>query len=308
MLPGPMTEGVSMDAGIVRAQRHGLGALVTAFLIWGVLPLYLRPLHAVAPTQIMAHRLVWCCVSVLGWLGIRGQLGGVRAALATPQTRIRLFASAMLISINWLLFVWAIGSGRVIESSLGYFINPLVNVLLGVVVLRERLNRVQWTAVSIAAAAVAYLTWLSGAPPWLALALALSFGSYGLIRKTVAVDAMTGLASETLLIAPLGLAYLIGCEVQGHGALGHIDSLRGGMLVLGGPITAIPLWLFAYGARRVRYATVGLVQYIGPTLQLLFGVFVFREPFTLERAFGYGLIWCALGLYAGDSLRSRTEG
>lgn len=287
-------------------SEQGLSALVGAFLIWGTLPLYLRQLQGIPALLIMTHRLVWCCAAVLGFLGLRGALGGVRVALATPGTRLRLLASALLVSTNWLLFVWAIGSGRVVESSLGYFINPLVNVLLGVFVLREHLNRVQWTAVAIAATGVVYLTWLSGALPWVALVLALSFGSYGLIRKTVAVDAMTGLATETLLIAPIGIAYLIWSHLRGPGAFGGADPLRAAMLVGGGPITAIPLWLFAYGARRVRYATVGLVQYIGPTLQLTFGVFVFHEIFTPATALGYGFIWCALALYAADGmLRAR---
>jgi chloramphenicol-sensitive protein RarD len=288
--------------GEARGAGDGLSALIAAFFIWGLLPLYLRPLHGVAPSVIMAHRLVWCCVAVLAWLRMRGALGGVWAALAVPATRLRLMATAVLISVNWLLFVWAIGTGRVVESSLGYFINPLVNVLLGVIVLRERLNRLQWTAVAIAAVGVVYLTWLAGAPPWIALILAFSFGSYGLIRKTVAVDAMTGLAAETLIIAPLGIAYLVWRASSGQGAFDHASPLHVAMLILGGPITAIPLWLFAYGARRVRYATVGLVQYIGPTLQLTFGVFVFQEPFPPTTALGYSLIWCALALYAADGL------
>lgn len=287
--------------------RQGLSALLTAFSMWGLMPLYLRPLHAVPAAQITAHRVVWCCMTVLCWLGARASLPSVRAALVEPRTRARLLASACLISINWLLFVWSIGSGRVVESSLGYFINPLVNVLLGVLVLRERLNRAQVIAVGIAAVGVAYLTVLAGRPPWLALVLALSFGGYGLIRKLVAVDAMTGLAAETVLIAPFGVGYLLYCELTGQGAFGHLDPLRDGMLVLGGPLTAVPLWLFAYGARRVRYSTVGLIQYLAPSLQLLFGIFIFREPFTATTAVGYALIWCALALYAADSILRAAE-
>lgn len=287
--------------------RQGLGALIAAFSLWGLMPLYLRPLHAVPAAQIIAHRLVWCCLTVLVWMGARGTLMGVREALVQPRTRLRLLASALLISNNWLFFVWSIGSGRVVESSLGYFINPLVNVLLGVLVLRERLNRAQWIAVGIAASGVAYLTWLAGRPPWVALVLALSFGGYGLIRKTVSVDAMTGLAAETLLIAPLGIAYLLFCELTGQGAFDRADTSRSVLLVLAGPLTALPLWLFAYGARRVRYATVGLVQYIGPTLQLIFGVWIFREPFGAATAVGYGLIWCALALYGVDSAVRTAE-
>jgi chloramphenicol-sensitive protein RarD len=296
-----MAESSTRSAAANREARRGLFALITAFTIWGILPLYLRPLHMIAPAQIMSHRLVWCCVFVLGWLRLRGSLAAVGAALTHRGTRWRLCLSALLISVNWLLFVWAIGTGRVVESSLGYFINPLVNVLLGVVVLRERLNRAQWSAVAIAGVGVVYLTWLAGAPPWVALVLALSFGSYGLIRKTVAVDALVGLGAETLLIAPLGLVYIVVCELTGQSALreGPVVCV---LLVLGGIITAVPLALFAHGARRVRYSTVGLVQYIGPTIQLLLGVFVFREPFTPATALGYFAIWAALAIYAADGL------
>lgn len=301
-----MADGSAGSAAASGESQRGLGALVAAFTIWGILPLYLRPLHVISPAQIMSHRLVWCCVFVLGWLRLRGSLDAVKVALRQPGTRWRLIASAILISVNWLVFVWAVGTGRVVESSLGYFINPLVNVLLGVVVLRERLNKAQWSAVGIASAGVIYLTWLGGAPPWVALVLAFSFGSYGLIRKTVAVDALVGLGTETLLIAPLGLVYIVACEFTGQSALRE-GPVIGGMLALGGVITAVPLALFAYGARRVRYSTVGLVQYIGPTMQLLLGVYVFREPFTPVTAIGYSAIWAALAIYAADGvLRARS--
>jgi chloramphenicol-sensitive protein RarD len=283
-------------------RGRGLAALFGAFGIWGLLPLYLRGLRGVPPTQIMAHRLVWCCAVVLAWLAVRGELGGVGRALRDGASRTRLVATAALISVNWLVYVWAVGSGHVVESSLGYFVNPLVNVLLGVVVLKERLNRAQWAAIALAASGVAYLGWLGGRPPWIALVLATSFGTYGLLRKTVAVDALVGLGTETLLIAPLGAAYLVLVEASGSGALSHGSALVRALLLCGGPLTAVPLALFAYGARRVPYATVGLVQYIGPSLQLLLGVRLFHEPFPAVRALGFGLIWLALALYATDGL------
>jgi chloramphenicol-sensitive protein RarD len=284
------------------SARRGFWAVVVAFLIWGLLPLYLKPLHAIPALQIMSHRLVWCCLLVLGWMAARGELAGIRAALAVPGTRYRLVATAILISINWLVYVWAVGNSHVLEASLGYFINPLVNVLLGVVVLRERLNNTQWTAVAVAGAGVLWLTWVSGAPPWIALSLALSFGTYGLIRKMIAVDAITGLATETLLIAPIGGAYLIWLELHGQGAIGQAGPGVQFMLVAGGLVTAIPLALFAFGARRIPYSTVGLIQYIGPSIQLLLGVFLYHEPFSQQRALGFGLIWMALAIYAGDGL------
>lgn len=290
-------------------MNRGLLATIAAFLIWGLLPLYLHQLHDVPPPQVMTQRLVWCCVFTLGWLAMRGELRQVGTALRTPAVRWRLLASALLVSSNWLLYVWAVGNNRIVESSLGYFINPLVNVLLGVMVLSERLNRVQWAAVSLAAAGVVYLTWLGGGLPWIALLLAFTFGSYGLIRKTVAVDALGGLGAETLLITPIGLAYLVWCEYSGIGALGHSSAWINFLLVASGVVTAVPLAMFAYGARRIPYSTVGLIQYIGPTLQLLTGVVLYHEPFPFNRAIGFILIWTALVLYALDGLlRSRGMG
>lgn len=290
-----------MESAEASAKR-GLFAVIGAFLIWGLLPLYLKPMHAVPAVEIMSHRLFWCCLFVMIWLGLRGELGGVRTALAVPATRHRLVASAILISINWLVYVWAVNNGHVLEASLGYFINPLVNVLLGVIVLRERLNATQWLAVGSATAGVLWLTWVSGALPWISLVLALSFSSYGLIRKVVAVDAITGLGTETLLIAPIAAVYLIWLAVHGGGALGNAGALVNTMLVAGGLVTAVPLALFAFGARRIPYSTVGLVQYIGPTMQLLLGVFLYHEPFPAQRAAGFALIWLALAIYAGDGL------
>ena len=287
-------------------MNRGLAATIAAFLIWGLLPLYLHQLHAVPPVQIMAQRLVWCCVFVLAWLALRRELHHVRAALANPGVRLRLAATALLVSTNWLLYVWAVANNHIVDASLGYFINPLVNVLLGVVVLSERLNPRQWTAVAIAALGVAYLTWLNGALPWIALVLAITFGTYGLIRKTVAVEALSGLGAETLLIAPLGIVYLLWCEHAGSAALGHDGRTIDLLLVASGVVTAVPLALFAYGARLIPYSTVGLVQYIGPTLQLLTGVLLYREPFTAARAAGFVMIWVALAIYVIDGfVRSR---
>jgi len=278
----------------------GLAAAVGAFVIWGLFPLYLKPMAEVPALQIMAHRVVWCCLLVFAWLAVRGELGAVRTALADPASRLRLAASATLISINWLLYVWAVNNGHTVEASLGYFINPLLNVVLGVVILHERLNRAQWLAVGLAAIGVLYLTVATAHPPWIALALAASFGTYGLIRKVVKVESVPGLATETLLLAPLAVAFLAWCEVRGVGALGHASAGVNALLVGSGLITALPLALFAYGARLIPYSTIGIVQYIGPTLQFLIGVFVFHEAFTAERAVGFVMIWSALAIYAAD--------
>jgi chloramphenicol-sensitive protein RarD len=277
-----------------------------AFLIWGLLPLYLRPLHAIAALTIMSHRLVWCCLFVNAWLVVRGESRAVGTALANGGTRLRLMASASLISVNWLVYVWAVGSGHVVEASLGYFINPLVNVLLGVVVLGEVLRPAQWTAVACAALGVAWLTLQSGHVPWIALILAVSFGSYGLLRKTVRVESVAGLAAETTLIAPLGALWLVWQAHAGSGAFGGAGVQLSAWLVAGGVVTAVPLALFAFGARRIPYATVGILQYIGPSLQLATGILVFGEPFPPARLAGFALIWSALVLYAGDGLRRRN--
>jgi chloramphenicol-sensitive protein RarD len=289
-----------------RIDGQGLAAAATAFLIWGLLPVYLKQLHGVSALQVTAHRLLWGCAVALIWLGVRRELPHVFAALANPKILMRLLISAALISVNWLTYIWAIDTDRIIDASLGYFINPLVNVVLGVVVLRERLNRAQWTAVAIAALGVSYLTWSAGQLPWIALILAFSFGIYGLVRKTAHVDALPGFAGETLLLTPFGLGYLLWCESAGIGAFAHAGLRMDLLLMLGGPLTALPLVLFAFGARRIPLSTVGLLQYIGPTLQLLLGVLVYGEPFGATRAVGFVLIWSALLIYAVDGVwRSR---
>jgi chloramphenicol-sensitive protein RarD len=293
--------------GAVTATRKGLAAegllaAIGSFVIWGTFPLYLKPLHDVSSLQIIAHRIAWACVLVLVWLLVRGELGQLRKPLTNPAILVRLTASALLISVNWLAYVWGVGHGHVVETSLGYFINPLVNVLLGVVVLRERLNVAQWTAVTVAAAAVIYLAIATGSTPWIALTVAASFSTYGLLRKVIHVEALHGLAVETLVLMPLALGYLLWCEAMGTGAFGHSSSLVNALLVGCGPMTAVPLFLFAYGARLIPYSTVGLLLYIAPSLQLLCGIFLYHEPFAGARAHGFALIWLALLIYAGDGL------
>jgi len=289
-------------------DRSGLLAALGAFAIWGLLPLYLRPLGHVPALQITAHRIVQSCLLVFAFLAVTGQLGAVRAALSHRESRLRLIGSTVMISVNWLIYVWAVGNGHVVDASLGYFINPLVSVMMGVALLSERLNRAQWAAVALAACGVAYLTYATGRVPWISLALALTFGTYGLIRKVVAVDSVPGLAVETLLLLPLALAWLVWCEMQGTGAFGHQGRAVDGLLIGSGLVTALPLSLFAYGARRIRLSTVGLLQYLGPTLQFLCGVFVFHEPFPHTRLVGFAIIWAALGIYVGDNLWRRRRG
>jgi chloramphenicol-sensitive protein RarD len=280
----------------------GFTATAAAFTVWGVFPLYFHPLHLVSPFQVIAHRVVWSCVFVLLWMALRGELSAIRAALADRSVVWRLAVTATLITFNWTAYVWAIMNDHIVEGSLGYFINPLVNVLLGVAVLSERLTRAQWTAIALAAGGVAYLTVEAGRPPWIALFLAVSFGSYGLIRKIVKVEALPGLAIETLVLLPFAVLYLLWCESAGTGALGHAGLPTTTLLIGSGPLTAITLFLFAYGTRLLPYSTVGVLQYIAPTLQLACGVFAFHEEFTRTRAVGFALIWAALVIYAGEGL------
>jgi chloramphenicol-sensitive protein RarD len=286
----------------MREAPKGIAAAAAAFAAWGLFPLYFRALQHVPATQVIAHRVLWSCLILLGCIALRGELKEVRAALADRRVVLRLALSATFISVNWLVYVWAVMNGHVVDASLGYFINPLVNVLLGIALLAERLNRAQWTAVALASAGVAYLTFVAGHLPWISLTLAFSFSSYGLIRKVVHVEALPGLAVETLLLVPCASAYLLWCEASGSGAFGHSPPGIDALLIASGPLTAITLFLFAYGTRRIPYSTVGLLQYIAPSLQLACAVFVFREPFARTHALGFALIWTALIIYAGDGL------
>lgn len=281
-------------------------ATLGAFAMWGLFPLYLRALAVVPALQLVAHRVAWACAFVLGLMALRGEFGELRQVFARRDVLWRLTVTALLITVNWLVFVWAVANDHVVETSLGYFINPLVNVLLGVVLLHERLNRAQWVAVGLAALGVVYLTVTAGRLPWIALALAISFGFYGFIRKTAHVEALPGLAVETALLAPVAIGYLLWAAATGQGSMGHEGLPVDLLLVLSGAITAIPLFLFSFGARRLPYATVGIMQYLAPTLQLLTAVLLFHEPFDRARAIGFACIWAALIVYAVDGVvRSR---
>ncbi|MBP8803395.1 MAG: EamA family transporter RarD [Pseudoxanthomonas sp.] len=284
-------------------DRRGLLAAATAFTIWGVFPAYWHLLKAVPSMQIMAHRVVWSAVLVVGWLLWRQGWDWWRTIAARPRMLAALALSGAVIAFNWGLYIWAVNAGHVVETSLGYFINPLVTVALGVVVLRERLRRPQWIAVACAAAGVAWLTWSAGSPPWIALGLAGSFALYGLVRKLVPVDAVAGLGVESLFMFLPALAYVLWAEA-GHGG-GFIGGWSLGtqlLLVFSGVVSAVPLVAFAYGVRRIPLSVVGLLQYIGPTLQLLLGVWFFREPFTAVHALGFGAIWLGLAIFAGEGL------
>ncbi len=290
-------------------DRRGLWVAAGSFVIWGLMPLYWHLLKAVPSLQIVMHRIVWSALLVVGWLCWKQGLQWLRIALARPRVAWMLALSGVLIGFNWGLYIWAVNAGHVIEASLGYFINPLLNVVIGTLFLRERLNRAQWLSVTIAAASVLWLTFNYGSFPWIALALAASFALYGLIRKLAVVDSIPGLGVESVYLFLPALAVLLWGEANGLG--GFLDSWGLGLgllLILGGALTALPLIGFAYAVRRVPLSVVGVMQYIAPTLQLLLGVFVFHEAFDRDRAIGFIGIWIALAIFAGDGLlRSRRS-
>jgi chloramphenicol-sensitive protein RarD len=285
------------------------GALYAAlaFALWGIFPLYFRQIASVPPGEILVHRIIWSLVFVLIVLAVRRQWGWLKPVLRQPRVLAAFAASAVLLSTNWLIYIWAVNNGHVIDSSLGYFINPLVNVLLGYTVLHERLRRLQWLALALAAGGVLWLTILAGHLPWIALALAGTFGAYGLLRKVATLGPLEGLTLETLLLAPIAAGVLGLWMANGSSTFPAADATTNAWLIAAGPITAIPLLLFAAGARRISLTTLGLLQYIGPSIQLALGLWLFHEPFSAERLIGFSLIWLALALYSAEGWwRSRS--
>ena len=272
-----------------------------AYILWGLFPLYIKQIEQVPALQIVLHRSAWSAVFVFGLLVLLRRFGWLLPVLRQPRTLAVFSLSALLLGGNWLLYVWAVNTGRVLDASLGYFINPLVNVVLGFAVLHERPRPVQWAAVALAAAGVVWLAVGAGHLPWISVILALSFGLYGLLRKTAALGAVEGLALETLLLAPLAAAYLLWLAHGGHSGFADGDAATRLLLLAAGPVTAVPLLLFAAGARRIPFSTLGLLQYLGPSLQLLIGVWLYREPFAY-RAPGYVLIWIALAVFSIEGL------
>ncbi len=298
-----------MSEATRREVSRGLWIALASFLLWGVMPLYWHLLKSVPSLQIVLHRIAWSAVFVCGWLFFTKGRHWLQATLAQPRLAWMLALSGVFITVNWGLYIWAVNAGHVVETSLGYFINPLLNVLLGVVFLRERLRLMQWLSVAIAAAGVLWLTLHHGSVPWIALALATSFAMYGLIRKLAAVDSIAGLGVESAYLFLPVLALLLWSEAHGTGGFGvGYGAWASLLLVLGGVVTALPLVGFAYAVRRIPLTTVGLMQYIAPTMQLLIGVLIFHEPFGRDRAIGFACIWIALAIFAIDSVvRARRQ-
>ena len=288
-----------MTSGIVYAAF--------AYICWGLFPLYFKTLSSVAPLEILLHRMVWALVIVALVLTLLRRWAWLSAVASNRALLARFVISAVLISLNWFVYIWAVNNDHVIDASLGYFITPLVNVLLGRFVLGERLGNAQWTAVALAALGVAWLSWQTGHVPWIGLILAASFGAYGLAKKTAPLAALEGLALETMLLFPFAIVALAWLVSQGQSAFVAGAPTTRWLLVAAGPVTALPLLLFAAGARRIPMTTLGLLQYLSPTLQLLLGVWLYHEPFGQARLVGYVLIWTALVLYALDGAWQRRR-
>lgn len=295
----------SLPTTTTRSARVGVAAGLSAYLLWGFIPLFFKLLAHVAPVIVLSHRIVWSAVFVGGLLTVQRRWGEVIAALKSRRGLATLAGSTAMIAINWFVFLWAVTNRQVLQAGLGYFINPLVSVLLGMVFLHERLRPGQAGALLLAAAGVTVQVIALGQVPWAALSLAVSFGFYALLRKTAPAGPLVGLFVETALLLPLALGFIVWAE-RGA-ALGKAAPLPGStyaLLASSGVITAIPLLLFATGARRLRMATMGFMQFISPTCQLLLAVFAFHEPFTRWHGVSFALIWAGLAFYTCDSLRA----
>ncbi len=283
-------------------DKRGVLSVTGAYLLWGFLPIFWKSVQVVPAFELLCHRIAWSFVFVVLLLIGRKEWEWLRQARKNPKVLITFLVTAGLLAFNWFTFVWAINAGHIVDASLGYFINPLFSVLLGLLFLKERLRPWQWVAITIAAGGVIFLTLGYGAFPWIAFALAISFGFYGLLRKTAALGSLEGLALETTILFLPALAYLVYVELVGTGSFGHAGATINILLAFTGVVTALPLIWFAYGARRVTLATVGILQYIAPTFQFLLGVLVYGEEFTDTRVIGFSVIWTALLIYSLEGI------
>jgi chloramphenicol-sensitive protein RarD len=294
-MPGPQTDSKSQ-------QTLALFAGVAAFITWGLIPGYWKLLKAVPAAEILAHRYVWTTVFLIGLLTWQRRWNEVRMNARSRSAVLYCVASGSIISINWFLFIWAVNIGRVIETSLGYFMTPLVNVLFGAIFLRERLTRLQVAAVLLATLAVLNLTFGYGRFPWVAVTLCISFGVYGLLRKQSGTAAIPGLFFETVLLAPVAIAYLILRQSHGQLVFGHLSRTISILLLSTGVVTAVPLAWFGYAARHLRLTTVGFLQYLAPSGSFLLGVFAYHETFTRAHLITFSLIWAALAIFTFEAI------
>ena len=285
----------------------GFWSGVAAYTIWGLVPLYWKLLKHVPAIQVLGHRIVWSLAFLAILVAARHR---ARSALANVSRRVvGLYAiAAALIAVNWFLYIYAVNAGFIVETSLGYYITPLVNVLFGVLFFHERMRPAQWVAIALATAGVLELTYAYGSLPWIAFGLAASFGTYGLVKKKATLDPLEGLTLETGILAPLAILYLLMLHRTGEGAFLRTGATSDALMIGGGLVTTVPLLLFAAAVRSVSLSVIGILQYIGPTLQFLLGVFVYDEPFSRLQLIGFSIVWTALAVYAGDSVRARRLG
>jgi chloramphenicol-sensitive protein RarD len=289
-------------------MNKGTLAAFGAYFLWGLLPIYWKLVSNVPAFEILAHRIVWSFILLVVILAIRRQWDWARPAFSSGKTVGMFILTSILLSVNWVTYIWAVNNGYTVDASLGYFINPLVNVALGFVLLGERLRKGQLIAIGIATVGVLYLAFSNGVTLWIALTLALSFAFYGYFRKTAKLGSLEGLSLETLVLVMPAFIYLLILERQGVGTFTHASLTTNLLLIAAGITTAIPLLLFAYGAQRVTLTTLGILQYIAPSLQFIIGVTLYNEALTTNRLIGFAIIWIALIIYSGENVwQSRAK-
>ena len=296
---------MSLTSDFEQPAAKGILAALSAFLIWGFLPLYWKSLESISSLEILCHRMVWSFVVLTPVLLLGGRLGGMCMLPRTAKTLFGLFCSSALLGFNWFLFIWAVNSGMVLETSLGYYINPLINILLGVLVFRERLSTLTGLAIVLAALGVLYQVIAIGHVPWVSLGLGCSFAAYGLLRKVLLVEALPGLFTETLIFLPFALGWLLWQGWHGNSFVFRGDFTLDLLVMASGILTSMPLFLFAFGVRRIPMTTLGVLQYVSPSITFLLGVFVFHEPFSMNRLITFLCIWAGLAVYTWDSMRQR---
>lgn len=282
-------------------MNKGIWNGIAAYAMWGFFPIYWKLLHDVPALQVIGHRIGWSFILLIAFILLTRQWKDFRSAALKPQTVGIYSIASVLLSVNWLVYVWGVNAGFIVETSLGYFINPLFSVLLGVIFLREQLRTLQWLPVALAGAGVIYLTLTYGRPPWIALSLAVSFGLYGLVKKLAPLGSLYGLTLETAIVFPIALIFLTFVDFSGTGAFLHEGALTDLLLIGAGAVTTIPLLMFASAARQIPLTVIGILQYIAPTIQFLIGVLVYHEPFDRSRLIGFGLVWIALIIFWVES-------
>lgn len=286
-------------------MNKGIVYAVAAYLLWGLLPLYWKLFQSMAAWEILAHRIIWSFVFVAALLTVGRRWNELKAAVSQRKQKLGILFCSVLISSNWLIFIWAVNAGHVMETSLGYYINPLINVLFGVFLLKEKLQVGHWISIGLAAIGVAIITIQFGQVPWIAISLALSFSLYGLGKKMITIDSMLGLAWETILVSPLALIYLAFVQVNGTSTAFELPWYSIISLLLSGVATALPLYWFAQATKTLRFTTVGFIQYLAPSTSLLLAIFVFHEKFTVPYFIAFAFIWCSLVVFTYSSFKRK---